>query len=154
MLTKEELKLYKTTFWEEFKQYMSKHRSASGRKMNWLQYSTDIKYIFLRLETDKSTVRLCFDIQFKDPDIRAIVWEQMGELKKVLSDEMGEEGTWEEHYCNETISDFSRIYWEKTDLNYLNPEKRAAIFDFFEDKLIRFDKFYDTYKDILINLIK
>ena len=58
MLTKEELKLYKTTFWEEFKQYMSKHRSASGRKMNWLQYRTDIKYIFLRLQTDKSTVRL------------------------------------------------------------------------------------------------
>jgi hypothetical protein len=78
----------------------------------------------------------------------------MGELKKVLSDEMGEEGTWEEHYWNETINDFSRIYWEKSDLNYLNLEKRTAIFNFFEDKLIRFDKFYDTYKDILINLIK
>ncbi len=143
MLSKEEFKQYKITFWEEFKQHMSKHRSASGRKMNWLQYRTDIKNIFLRLETNKSTVRVCFDIQFKDADIRAIVWEQMGE-----------EGIWEEHYWNETISDFSRIYWEKTDLNYLNPEKRSAIFDFFEDKLIRFDKFYDVYKDILINLIK
>ena len=154
MLSKEELKQYKINFWEEFKQQMSKHRSASGRKMNWLQYKTDIKYIFLRLETNKSTVRVCFDIQFKDADIRAIVWEQMGELKKVLTDEMGEEGVWEEHYWNETISDFSRIYWEKTDLNYLNPEKKSAIFDFFEDKSIRFDKFYDVYKDILINLIK
>ena len=154
MLSKEELKQYKINFWEEFKQQMSKHRSASGRKMNWLQYKTDIKYIFLRLETNKSTVRVCFDIQFKDADIRSIVWEQMGELKKVLTDEMGEEGVWEEHYWNETISDFSIIYWEKTDLNYLNPEKKSAIFDFFEDKLIRFDKFYDIYKDILINLIK
>ena len=154
MLSKEELKHYKITFWEEFKQHMSKHRTASGRKMNWLQYKTDIKHIFLRLETNKSTVRVCFDIQFKDQAIREIVWEQMGELKKVLTDEMGEEGIWEEHYWNETISDFSRIYWEKTDLNYLNTEKRKIIFDFFEDKLIRFDKFYDTYKDILINLIK
>jgi hypothetical protein len=154
MLSKEEFKQYKITFWEEFKQHMSKHRSVSGRKMNWLQYKTDIKHIFLRLETNKSTVRVCFDIQFKDQAIREIVWEQMGELKKVLTDEMGEEGIWEEHYWNETISDFSRIYWEKTDLNYLNPEKRLAIFDFFEDKLIRFDKFYDVYKDILINLIK
>jgi hypothetical protein len=78
----------------------------------------------------------------------------MGELRKVLTDEMGEEGNWIEHCWNETINDFSRIYWEKTDLNYLNPEKRSAIFDFYEDKLIRFDKFYDVYKDILINLIK
>ena len=154
MFSKEEFKIYKTSFWEEFKQHMSKHRSASGRKMNWIQYKTDIKQIFLRLETNKNNVRVCFDIQFKDADIRAIVWEQMGELKKVLTDEMGEEGVWEEHYWNETISDFSRIYWKKTDLNYLNPEKKSAIFDFFEDKLIRFDKFYDVYKDILINLIK
>ena len=154
MLSKEELKHYKITFWEEFKQHMSKHRSASGRKMNWLQYKTDIKQIFLRLETNKSNVRVCFDIQFKDAGIRSIVWEQMGELKKVLNDEMKEDGVWEEHFWNDTIDDFCRIYWEKSDLNYLDKNNKQAIFNFFEDKLICFDKFYDVYKDILINLIK
>jgi hypothetical protein len=154
MLSKEELKLYKITFWEEFKLHMSKHRSASGRKMNWLQYKTDIKQIFLRLETNKSNVRVCFDIQFKDAGIRSIVWEQMGELKKVLNDEMKEDGVWEEHFWNDTIDDFCRIYWEKSDLNYLDKNNKQAIFNFFEDKLICFDKFYDVYKDILINLIK
>jgi hypothetical protein len=154
MLSKEELKNHKITFWEEFKNIMSKHRSASGRKMNWLQYKTDIKHIFLRLETNRSNVRVCFDIQFKDADIRAIVWEQMGELKKVLTDSMGEEGVWEEHFWNETIDDFCRIYWEKTNLNYLDLSDKDAIHSFFEDKLIRFDQFYDVYKEILINLVK
>ena len=154
MLSKEDHKLYKITFWEDFRQYMSKHRSSSGRKINWLQYKTDLKHVFLRLETDKIGIRVCFDIQFKDSDIRAIVWEQLGELKKVLTDEMGEEGVWKEHFWNDTIDEFCRIYWEKKDLNYLNIKDKQKIFDFFEDKLIRFDRFYDIYKDILINLIK
>jgi hypothetical protein len=154
MLSKEELKIYKTTFWEEFKTYMFKHKSASGRKMNWLQYRTDLKDVYVRLETNKNSVSFCFDMQFKDPSIREIVWEQMGELKKVLSDEMGETGIWEEHFWNSTINDFCRIYWEKSDLNYLKLDDRKEIFSFFEDKLICFDRFYDTYKDILINLVK
>lgn len=154
MLSKEELKNHKITFWEDFKKRMSEHRSVSGRKMNWLQYRTDLKDVYLRLETDKKEVRICFDFQFKDPEIRSIVWEQMGELKQVLINEMGEEGIWEEHYWNSTINDFCRIYWKKDGLNYLNHEHKNQIFDFFEDKLIRFDSFYDTFKDILINLIK
>jgi hypothetical protein len=154
MFSKEEFKIYKTSFWEEFKQHMSKHRSASGRKMNWLQYRTDLKDIYLRLETNKNNVRVCFDIQFKDSEIRSIVWEQMGELKKVLTNEMGEEGNWVEHFHNETINDFCRIYWEKSKMNYLKSTDKSAIFSFFEDKLICFDRFYDVYKEVLINLVK
>jgi hypothetical protein len=154
MLSKEELKIYKTTFWEDFKKHMSKHRSASGRKMNWLNYKTDLKDVYVRLETNKNNIQVCFDLQFKDADIRTIVWEQMGELKKVLTDEMGDSGIWEEHHWNETIPDFCRIYWRKEGLNYLKQNHRDEIFHFFEDRLIRFDRFYDNYKDILINLIK
>jgi hypothetical protein len=154
MLSKEELKNHKIAFWEEFKKRMSNHRSASGRKMNWLQYRTDLKDVYVRLETDKNGVRLCFDLQFKDTEIREIVWEQMGELKKVLTNEMGDDGIWEEHYRNESVPDFCRIYWEKNGLNFLNTTHKYEIFNFFEDRLIRFDSFYDTYKDILINLVK
>ena len=153
MLSKEEHKLYKITFWDEFKKHMQKHRSASGKKINWLQYRTGLKNIFLRLETDKKGIRICFDIQIKEPSVREIVWEQMGELKKVLRDEMEDEGIWEEHFYNETINDFCRIYWEESSLNYLDLNHRKSIFNFFENKLIRFDRFYDNYKDILINLI-
>lgn len=154
MLSKEEFKNYKITFWNEFKAHMSKHRGNSGRRMNWLQYRTDLSDIYFRLETDKNAIRVCFDIQYKDEDIRSIIWEQMGELKQVLINEMGEEGIWNEHHFNSFLPDFCRIYWEKEGLNYLRENDRQAIFDFFEDKLVRFDRFYDTYKDILIALIK
>ncbi len=154
MLSKEELKNYKITFWNEFKTYMSKHRGNSGKRMNWLQYKTDLPDLYFRLETNKNSIRVCFDIQHKDKDIRSIVWEQMGELKQVLINEMEEEGIWNEHHFNEFLPDFCRIYWGKEGLNYLRENDRQAIFEFYEDKLVRFDRFYDTYKDILITLIK
>jgi Domain of unknown function (DUF4268) len=152
MYTKEELKALKIQFWEEFKVFMSKHKSVSGKRINWLNYKTKIDSIYFRLETDKNTVRVCFDIQHKDSEIRAIIWEQMVELKKVLTDEMGI-GKWNNQAFNSTIPEFCRISWELENVRYLNSSDKEKIFLFFEDKLISFDRFYDTYQDILIHLI-
>ena len=154
MLSKEALKNFKIDFWTGFKKRMQKHKSCSGKKTNWLNYKTNLSNIYVRMETDKRSVRFCFDFQLKDPDVREIVWEQMHELKNVLENEMGEEGLWHENYPSEHITYLSRIFWEKQGLNYLNEEDQEAIYDYFENKLLAFDRFYDTYKDILIHLIK
>ncbi len=154
MFSKEELKNYNIQFWNEMKQRMSKHRGASGKKINWLQYKTNIPNLFVRLETNKNDCKFCFDIQLKDATIREVVWEQMGELKKVLVDEMGNEGTWIEHYSTPTVNDMCRIEWTLENTTYLNATNKEKIINFFEDKLVRFDRFYDTYGEILYHLIK
>lgn len=152
MYKKEELKFLNTQFWDEFKTFMTKHKSNSGKRINWLNYKTNIDSIYLRLETDKNLVRVCFDIQHKDAEIRSIIWEQMNELKKVLTDEMGS-GNWNDKAFNATLPEFCRISWELNDVHYLNSDDKEKIFLFFEDKLISFDRFYDTYQDILIHLV-
>ena len=152
MYKKEELKFLNTQFWDEFKTFMAKHKSNSGKRINWLNYKTNIDSIYLRLETDKNSVRVCFDIQHKDAEIRSIIWEQMNELKKVLTDEMGS-GNWNDKAFNTTLPEFCRISWELNDVHYLNSNDKEKIFLFFEDKLISFDRFYDTYQDILIHLV-
>ncbi len=152
MYTKEEIKLLNTQFWDKFKTFMSKHKSNSDKRINWLNYKTNINSIYLRLETDKDSVRVCFDIQHKDAEIRSIIWEQMIELKKVLTDEMGD-GNWNEKAFNSSLPEFCRISWELNDVRYLNSTDKEKIFLFFEDKLVSFDRFYDTYKEILIHLI-
>lgn len=154
MLTKEELKEKTNSFWNEFKEFMSKVRSSNGRRMSWTAYPTDIKNIYLRMYVDKREIALNFDIQYKDETIRAVFWEQMNELKKVLSIEMGEEGTWIENCSNESVSNFCRIQWKKEGLNYLKESDRIEIFTFFRQKLVAFDSFYQEYKDILIFLAK
>lgn len=152
MLSKEELKHKNIVFWEQFNKSMKNYRSVNGRQMNWINYPSDVKDIYIRMEVDAKGARLCFDIQPKDDEIRSIIWEQMTELKKIMQDTMGIEAEWNEksHYWNGRL--ISRIKWEDRNLNFFNEEDIPKINDFLKDKLIRFDSFYQEFKEILINL--
>lgn len=152
MLSKEALKEKNTQFWTDFRKSMNKQASSTGRQINWINYPTGVKDVYMRMEVDANGVRLCCDIQPKDDGIRSIIWEQMTELKAIMQTEMGIEAIYDEesHYWNERL--ISRIKWEDNTLNYFNEEDIPKIIDFLKDKLIRFDKFYQEYKDILINL--
>jgi hypothetical protein len=152
MLTKEEKKERNIKFWEDFRKAIKDQRSTNGRQMNWINYPTDVKDIYVRMEADGDGARLCFDIQPKEDGIRSILWEQMTELKAVMDSTMGTEAIWVEssHYWNGRL--ISRIKWENPALNFNKIENHPAIIEFLKDKLIRFDKFYQEFKDILIVL--
>ena len=152
MISKEELKEKNTAFWDEFRKVMDNETSSAGRQVNWINYPTDVKDIYIRMEVDAKGCRLCFDVQPKSDDIRSILWEQMTELKTVMTKEMGIEAIWNEesHFWNGRL--ISRIKWENNDLNFFNEEDVPKIIEFLRDKLIRFDKFYQEYKDIIVNL--
>lgn len=154
MLSKEELKLKNLQFWHDFKLFMSKTKSSNGKRITWLSYPTDLKHIYLRIEVDKKSVSLNFDIQFKDLSIREIFWEQMEELKVVLENEIGIDGIWIKKCHSESIKEFSRIQWNLTNVNYLDEKYKDQIFNFLKTKLVAFDTFYQEFKDILINLVK
>ena len=133
---------------------MSKHKSTTGRRINWINYPTEIKFIFLRLEVDKFGARICFDIQAKDQVVREIIWEQMEELKKVMESSMGEDGSWNYNFSTIEISSFSRIKWELDSVNIFRDSDQVVIFEFLEEKLLAFDEFYQNFKDIIILLVK
>lgn len=152
MLSKEEKKELNTIFWNEFRKEMRAVKSSNGRGINWINYPTDVKDVYLRLEAAASGVAVCFDIQPKDDGIRSILYEQMTELKKVMEKTTGEASSWNE--VDRTINGrtVSRISWENDTLNFYKKDDHTAIKSFFKDKLILFDTFYQEYKDILVNL--
>ncbi len=152
MLTKEQRRELNTRFWNGFKQAMRSVKSSSGRRISWVSYPSDVKYIFVRMELDNRHTRLCIDVQAKDSSVRAIIWEQMTELKKVLENEMNWDTIWiEDHVTNEGLS-ISRIKWEKEGLNFYDEGNWPEIMAFLKDRLVEFDRFYQEYKDILIAL--
>lgn len=153
MLNREELKAKNTEFWSDFRKYMNKVRSSNGRRMNWLNYPSDVKNIYIRLQADAKGTRLCMDIQPKDEGVREIVWEQMTELKKVMESSMKYESTWIEKLTSEDGRTFSRIMWETADFNYFNEEDQLKIFEFLKNRLLEFDEFYQEFKEILISLM-
>lgn len=153
MYSKEAFKQLKIDFWDGFKNHMSKKRSTTGKRINWLHYPSDIPFIFIRSEVDAHSARFSIDIQHKDEGIRAIVWEQLNELKVVLETEMGADGVWIQNLSSTAVPAFDRIIWERTDLNIHQAHNKEEIYTFLEDRLVRFDSFYQEFKDILINLV-
>ncbi len=151
MFSKEETREQNVQFWNGFQKFMSKQRSVNGRKMNWLNYPSDVKNIYVRLEVDNKGARLCFDIQPKDDSIRSILWEQMTELKQVLEDTTVLAPEWIENYLY-MGKYISRIVWKNESLNFYNSDDRDAIYDYLKERLIKFDLFYQEYKEILISL--
>jgi hypothetical protein len=107
--------------------------------------------IFIRLEADHKSAKLCFDIQGKDEEIRKLIYEQMTELKFVLESEMNYPTNWNEEFYikGQTIS---RISWELEDVNFYKESDKMKIYKFLEQRLIEFDRFYAEYKDVLIAL--
>jgi hypothetical protein len=154
MLSKEELKQYNFDFWTDFKKIMSGIKSSNGKKINWLSYPTEMKHVYLRLKADKKFASLVLDFQHKDDGVRSVFWEQMLELKKVLTDHMQTEGNWLENCSSDEFLNFNRIEWRLDYVNYLNKEDENAIHDFLKTKLIQFDVFFQEFKDILLFLAK
>lgn len=154
MFTKEERKIFHSEYWARFKSHIASTRSVQGRRINWINYPTRIKEIYVRLDVNQESATFSIDIQSKDEGVRSIIWEQFTELKKVLENEIETPGTWSEEGYNKAGQKISSIYWRLEDVSIYNPKDEAKVFDFFKEKLVRFDRFYDIYKEILFGLIK
>jgi len=152
MFSKAQSKEINLNFWNGFEEYMMKIRSSNGRKINWLNYPSDVKTIFIRLEVDSKSAKLCFDIQHKDDQLRSIIYEQMTELKLVLEDTTIEKPEWNENFYYLNKQYISRIVWENKSFNYYKSEDQEKIYQYIKERLIKFDLFYQEYKDILISL--
>lgn len=152
MLSKEERKERNTAFWAEFKKVMRPFKSSNGRRMNWIGYPSDVKNIYIRMEVDNLSARLCFDIQAKEEGVRAILYEQMTELKKVLESSMKTETHWIKDFQTKEGITISRVFWESEPLNFYKDEDWPKIMAFLKDRLIEFDEFYQEFKDILVAL--
>lgn len=152
MISKEELKERNSLFWTEFQKEMRNVRSSDGRRINWINYPLGVKDMYLRMETTGKFVRFSLDIQPKDDGVRSILWEQMTELRVVFEEEMGSAGVWSEFDREFAGRNVSRIYWERTDLNFFIDTDLPEMQAFLKQKLIAFDAFYQEFKEILITL--
>ncbi len=152
MLPRDDQKIYNQLFWNDFRKFMGANRSTNGRKMNWLNYPSDVKDIYIRLQTDSNSAKICFDIQSRDSGIRSLMWEQMSELKKIMEIKMNCQGEWIEQLYNNEGKVISQIKWEKKGLNFYDENQKLEIFEFFKEKLIAFDIFYQEFKEVIINL--
>ena len=153
MLSKEARKERNERFWADFKEAMRKRVSVTGRRVNWATYPTEVKDTYLRLICDGRLTAVCYDIQFRDEGVRAIFWEQLGELRAVMENSMTMKGEWLQDFPTTDGRLIHRISWCLEGKNFYRDEDWPEIHAFFRERLLEFDAFYQEFKDILIALV-
>src|SRR5690554_1618000 len=154
MFSKEERKAVNASFWTRYKEKAGVNKGANGKRINWVNYPTHLKQIYIRLYADTELARFSIDIQDKNEGVRSLIWEQFTELKKVLDQEMQLPALWEENAFNSANQPISRISWTLENVNMYTKEDQHKIYDFFILHSVRFDRFYSTYDEVLIGLLR
>lgn len=154
MLSKEEKSKLNHQFWGEFKSLMKGKTSAANTRVNWLSYPTHLKNTYLRLVFNNKEASICYDIQFRDEEIRSLFWEQLLELRNLIDSSLRSPTQWIQDIETPEGLTISRLKWHAPGLVISNKKDWKKAQTFFKERLIEFDAFYQEYQDILINLIK
>ncbi len=147
MFTKEEASAIKKEFWHKLAQQLENRRSASGKRINWVNYKTGVRDIYFRMEADKRTASISIDLGHEDIGIQELFYEQFLEFKTYLHNILGEEWDWKLHGTDTIGRTVSRISKTLNEVNVFNKRDWDKLISFLKPRIILLDEFWFDAKD-------
>ena len=132
---------------------MSRHHSKGGGGGRWESYKTGVKGLYFRMLT-APVVGIAIDIQQKDPEIRALLFDQFVELRRLLEAEWGDGVNYEQSHYLESGLEVSRISITLENAYFYDKEQWTEIISWYEKHLLSLDAFWDTVGDIVKGLAR
>ncbi len=146
MYSKEEALQIKKDFWIAF---------AAEYPRKWLLYNTKIKDVTFKFYVDNKKAQVLLDIEPKDENKRKVYYEKVESLKKILLEDYLEDAIFERNFYLENGKIISRVWVEKSGISINNKNYWNAVFEFFNEKMDAFERFFyeneDYIKDLEIN---
>ena len=142
MYSREEASRIKHEFWTTFGKYMSPVPSASGVKINWINYHTRVKDIYFRMDADSKSAMIGISIEHRDPGIQQLYFEQFEQFKTLLRQELQEHWQWQLHarVRDKVVSGaFTRL----ANVSVFEKDDWPALISFFKPRLIALDRFWE-----------
>lgn len=146
MHTKAEASVVKQKFWTSFGKYMSPVPSASGEKVNWINYKTGIKGIFFKMDASKEAASICVEIFLPDKTLEHLYYQTFRSFVKQFEELVGTEWEMEENFISKDYKSVSIIYIELKSVNIFNESDWPSIISFLKTNMIGLDAFWDLYK--------
>ena len=143
MYSKAEAQIIKKEFWVNF---------AEEYPRKWLLYDTKIKDFSFKFYVDNKKAQVLIDIESKDEEKRKIYYEKIESLKQILVDEYIPDVIFERNFHLETGKVISKIWVEKTGISLFNKATWPALFDFFYENMVAFERFFYEYQDYITDL--
>lgn len=143
MFSREEAQRLKREFWVTF---------AEEYPRKWLLYNTKIKDVAFKFYVDNKKAQVLLEIEPKDENNRIIYYEKIESLKTILVEEYLPDAIFERDLYLENGKVVSRIWVEKLNVSSNNKSTWEEIFDFFNEKMDAFERFFYEYEDYIRDL--
>ncbi|OYU81902.1 MAG: hypothetical protein CFE23_03240 [Flavobacterium sp. BFFFF1] len=143
MYSKEETQRLKREFWIAF---------AEKYPRKWMLYDTKIKDAAFKFYADNKKAQVIMEIEPRSDHKRFQYFEKMESLKNILREEHIKDLVFERHFILENGKKVSRIWVEKTGLSMNNRQHWDAVFEFFNDHMDAFERFFYEYSDYIMDI--
>ncbi|MBT8267173.1 MAG: DUF4268 domain-containing protein [Bacteroidia bacterium] len=140
MFSKEESRLIRQEFWTSF---------GKSFPRKWILYNTKIKGLSFKFHFDTKKALVALDLE-TDLENRIKFWEKLIALKSIIKTDFLPEAIFEEEYVLENGKEISRIYVALNENVSIHDKNTwRSTMNFFNDTMILFESFFDTYKEII-----
>ncbi|MFB9052318.1 DUF4268 domain-containing protein [Formosa undariae] len=140
MFSKEESRQLRELFWTSF---------GKSFPRKWVLYDTKIKGFSFKFHFDTKSAFVTLDVEH-DLENRIKHWEKLESLKSILRDDYLADAIFEEEFLLENGKEISRIYVplnQKVSIH--NKNTWQEVMEFFNEKMDKFESFFEDYADIL-----
>ncbi|MBI9041975.1 DUF4268 domain-containing protein [Lutibacter sp.] len=141
MFSKEESAQLRKEFWTSF---------GKSFPRKWLLYNTKIKDFNFKFVADKKQALVCLDIESYDKTKNELLFDQVLELKHILTDDYLPDIIFDELYVLDTEKIIHRIYVKfNGEFNIYNKNTWQGAYLFFNEAMHQFEEFYEDYEDFI-----
>ncbi|HMR92398.1 MAG TPA: DUF4268 domain-containing protein [Chitinophagaceae bacterium] len=149
MYTRQEASQIRKRFWTLFGQYMKPVPGASGQAINWLNYKTGKKNIYIRMEAERDCAAIRLELRHPDAALRQYYFEQVNNFKQLLSNDTGPEWCWPATAINTGSSAAVIVEARVEGVNVMEESGWPQIISFLKPRIIALDQFWEAIKDLL-----
>lgn len=143
MYSKEQALHIKKEFWTQF---------ADHYPRKWLLYNTKIKDFSFKFFVDNKKAQVLLEIEPKEENKRIIYYEKIESLKTIMIEDFLSDAIFERNFHLDNGKTVSRIWVEKLNVSINDKNTWVNIFDFFNDKMDTFERFFYEYEQYINDL--
>jgi hypothetical protein len=142
MYTRQELSKLKQDFWTRFGQYMLPIASATGDKVNWVNYKTGVTNIRFVMDADNKQATIAIVLSHSDAETRNKYYALLQNMKAMLTETLGEEWNWNENDVDEYGKVTSTIGTSLPGISIASQNDWPAIISFLKQRILALDAFW------------
>jgi len=147
LFSKEEAVRIKKDFWIAYGSYMKLQLNADYEKINWINYNTGIKGIYLKSNVENKFAEVYILIDHPDPSYQELIWEQFIEYDLVLNSYLGEDWIWNKNDFTQEGKAVSTIKIRLENVSIFRNSDWQNIVIFLKENMMALDSFWVDHKE-------